>query len=574
MLVVPRSDLSTDQPSAKLDILARDYILSLARGEKLVPRPEVGCWESVIESIERVYDRSSGDTSKVVLVIEALSSQNQGLAELLTPPSPTLEEIVAQDTSELFPPLPPEAQLPCELSRGACNYLDIYEQFSRKASPEAHDEFHVFCGMLSLSVALARRAYLPLGRKKIYGNVMIAMCAKTSMFAKSTTAQVARDVLSAADLGFLLGPDRASPQKLLSDMAGCHVPANYAELSVEKQELVRLRLAMAGQRGLIFDEFGKFVQAALRKGSSTADFIELLLTLDGCPQEYEYTTISRGSEPIQRPYLSLLGSMTYPNLKENARAGADFWTDGFWARFSFIAAPPDQFKDQALDAGELPVPGELITSLRAWHHRLGVPNCFLEPLHDKNGNETGRYIIHREDLPEHACTISDSAYSAWKTYRSALKRLLLAFPHEDFHGSYTRLPETALRMAVIMASLENNNHIEIRHWAKAQELAEILRKNLHELYRQVNLSTATSPAAKAEDEIMSKMQHLASKGITSLTIAQLKGSYLKSYSLKDLREIVDNMVRAGVLKREITAHAQSGKYSLIRTREETYERIG
>ncbi|GCE17572.1 DUF3987 domain-containing protein [Dictyobacter kobayashii] len=545
--------------------LARAYIQQLRAGQRPEGRPELGEWEAVVQNIERAYEKSHRDPGGLELVIDALMSQNQALAELLAPPPPSLDDVVRAERSQAgYPELPEDVCLPAEMGQQACRFLEVYERFSRAASPEGYDDFHVFCGVWLLSVVAARRVYLPLNMKRIYTNVMIALCARTSLFAKSSTALVAKDVLYAAGLGYLLGPDRASPAKLMSDMAGNTLPANYAELPVEKQERIRMRLAMAGQRGLFFDEFGKFVQGMLKKGSTTSDFSELFLTLDACPAEYENSTIARGGEPIQKPYLPLLGSMTPANLKENARSGADFWTDGFWARFSFIAAPADQYKDQPLDARELQIPTELVATLRNWHWRLGIPDCQIEPVREEvAGKGAARYRIVHSELPETACTITRDAYDAWRCYRSALKRMLVDFPHEDFHGSYIRLPETAMRMAILMASLENQNHIDMRHWAKAQELAELLRKNLHELYRQVNCSQSLSDVARAEDEIIRKLGYLADKGVASITVAQLKSSYLKAYSLKDLREIMDSMVRAGVLRKEVTPHALSGKYSLV-----------
>ncbi|MDD1775984.1 MAG: hypothetical protein LUP94_01360 [Candidatus Methanomethylicus sp.] len=56
----------------------------------------------------------------------------------------------------------------------------------------------------------------------------------------------------------------------------------------------------------------------------------------------------------------------------------------------------------------------------------------------------------------------------------------------DMDGNYGRFPEKALRVAALIASLENNPRIEINHWACAQEIVERWRRNLHELYRQIN----------------------------------------------------------------------------------------
>src|SRR5579883_2168778 len=224
----------------------RDYLLSLARGERPLTGPsrsDFGQWESAVQTVERAARKSGYNAAAVQLVLDALALQDTELAALLAPPRPTIEEIAAEEEEEpLCPPLLEPARLPPELSRGAWPSLDIYEAYSREASPEGYDDFHPFVGVWMFSVANARRSYLQLKRTRFYGNVMFALCADTSMFAKSTTAHVAKDVLQRAGLGYLLGPDRTTPQKLLSDMAGCYLPANFDELSEEKKTRTLRRL--------------------------------------------------------------------------------------------------------------------------------------------------------------------------------------------------------------------------------------------------------------------------------------------------------------------------------------------
>lgn len=560
------------QDFSTIDIQARNYILELKKGKMPFDRPEnFGDWESVVSQIESFYVRCRGDAEKLSDMIDSLCRFNSELADLLVV-RPSLEEVLADDKPELdYPQLPESVQIPPHLARGACRFLDIYEAYSKEASPEGYSEFHVFCGLWLLSTVSARRVFLQLRKKRFYGNLMIALCADTSMVAKSQTARVAIDLLYDSGLSFFLGPDRATPQKLISNMTGKKVPLDYIQLQGDKKAKVDNKIAMAGQRGLFMDEFGKFIQGMLRKNSTTADFAELFLTMDNCPPEYSNETLSRGSDVVENPFLSILGAMTYANLKENSRAGADLWTDGFWARVSCVAAPSDVILDAPFDDSDLVTPPELIMALYHWHDRLGVTPCEITEKEDKQHNPTGDYEITRGDLPQTRCTIDQYALEAWKKYRSSLKKMLPDFKHKDFHGSYIRIPETAMRMAVLMASLENNNHIEFRHWAKAQELAEILRKNLHILYAQVNRNDYVSDTAKAEDQILNKMKDLRKKGYKDITIAVLKGSFLKNYSIEDLTRIMEGMVKGGVLKKEVTKHATKGKYSLVVESEEQHE---
>jgi len=166
-------------------------------------------------------------------------------------------------------------------------------------------------------------------------------------------------------------------------------------------------------------------------------------------------------EPIEQPYLAFLGSMTPASIRRYAGAGSELWHDGFLARFAFAAAPPHDFKHQTFASGDLPLPGELQQQLHAWHQRLGVPDSEIEPETNEQGRPTGRYTMVRGPLPEQACIMAREAYQAYNTYRLALRQMLATSRHEDLDGSYGRLPEIGLRIAVLVASMEHHNRIEL-----------------------------------------------------------------------------------------------------------------
>jgi hypothetical protein len=537
----------------EFDNAARAYILAMKQGKKPQERPDVGTfWDEMVEILERNYTRFRGDPASMAGVIETMCKEFPALADLLKPNTSPLQG------EELgFPALPESAYLPPELARGACPELDTYIAYGKQASPEGYDDFHPFCGLWGFSAVPARRVYLELEDHRFYTNLMIVLCARTTLVAKTETANVAKKMLYHAGLDHLLLGDRITPQKMLSDMAGIYVPASYADMEPEKQRRVEQRLSMPGQRAWHYDEFGKFVQAMLRKGSSMADFAELFLKFDQCPPHYTNATIVRDMEPIEKPYLTLLGTMTPANIKESAKRGAEFWGDGFWARFSFICPPPEFFRTQTWKIGALPFPQELISALRNWHDRLGVPRAYITEIPDKKGEPSGRFKIERENLPECRCSISEDAWNAYDRYRTALRAMTATAKNHDLDGNYGRLPETAMRMAVIMASLSNNNRIELRHWAKAQELAEILRRNLHELYAQVNISgTIESVKYTIEEEVI---KHLSRHG--ALTLNTLRHSYMKKWSVKEVEEALRGLKRSGMVVEFTTS--QSVKYKLV-----------
>jgi hypothetical protein len=506
-------------------------------------------------------ERAKGDVPKAIAdVLQSLYKTDAALQELMQPEPEEIEIVIPDDLS--FPPLPESVQFSPEVSAGAFPYLDKAVAFSKKASPEAYEDYHPFIIMWMLSVANARRSYLPIGLERIYGNLMIGLFGRSSLFAKSFTAKTAKKILIASGLGYLLGPDKPSPSKLLSNMAGAHIPIGYSDWNSDDKEAYHKKLGMSGQKGLYFDELGKLLQGMLRKGSTTSEFADMFLTLDNCEESYVPDTHARGAEPIIKPYLALIGAITPPNLQEMAKSGSASWNDGLFGRMSFVAAPPNAYIDAPLSPGELAIPDDLTRPLREWHQRLGVPLAFVSEIMEEN-KRTGRYQIERQELQEHACTIEQEATLAWHRYRSVLKRMISEFPHEDFASSYARLPEIAMRMAILMASLCNNGRIELKHWAKAQELAELLRKNLHELYRQVNNNVGQSATAKLEDIILTKMRYLRDKGMDGITIVKLQSSYLKNNSIKEITDTLEALVKGGSVEKKKTNHAPNGKYFLI-----------
>jgi hypothetical protein len=432
------------------------------------PRPPFGSLEPTIRLIEDVAAKSGGNIRAIERTIMILQKTTPALAALLEAPRSEASAAVVADNERPVPPLPEGIVFPPDVSQGAGQWLDLYEQYSRAVSPEGYDDFHLACGLWVLSTVAARRVYVPLS-KRVYTPLAIALTARTSLFAKTTTASAAITTLQQADLAFLLGDDETTPQKLMADMAGS-LPANYGDLDEGQQARIRLRVAMSGQRGWYYDEFGQAITAMMKANGPMADFSGLLRRLDDCRDSYAYSTHTHGQEVIDRPYLALLANMTPADLRAHADKGNGFWRDGFWARFAFITPPAHAFKNATFTREEVPVPSHLLDTLRRWHQSLGVPSIHITAIQDEHGRDTGHYRVERGQLPEQPCPIQQDAYRAYDRYRLALRELIARSSNQDLDGSYTRLSDRALRIAALLASLENGGQIELPQWAKAQEI--------------------------------------------------------------------------------------------------------
>lgn len=375
----------------------------------------------------------------------------------------------------------------------ASPWLNEYIEFSRLWSPRGHADFHESIGLWLLSTVAARRVVGHVGKPR-YTPLMIALAARTSKFAKSTTAYIGQDILEKAGLSFLLAPDDATPQAFVRNLTR-RLPDNYRDLDPHWQEQAKLKIAFSGQTGWYFDEFGMKISAMMREGGFMSEFRGLLRKFDDTPDVYEYETIGRGKDIIHNPYLALLANLTPDDLKPHAKKRSALWGDGFWARFIFLTpAESDKRVNDRFPPGECVIPSSLYGALERWHHDLGVPRVDVEELESGDNLIVGR-------LPEQVIELPSSVIDAFYDYGDALLDIISATDQTDLDGNYTRLPEKALRVAMLLASLEDDGHCDMRHWHRAQRVAESWRRNLHNAYAQV-VDGEQSAAIATEDRIL------------------------------------------------------------------------
>src|SRR5262249_26155337 len=153
-----------------------------------------------------------------------------------------------------------------------------YISHSARWSPRAASNFHTANGLWTLSTVAARRIAVEIGHP-IYPNLFLALIARSTLYAKTTTAKIARRDLQQAGCGALLASDRSTPQALLRNMAGV-VPESYPVMSPDEQIAVSQRIAFAAQRGWYYEEWGSMLHQMTRKDSPMSEFHGMLRWLD------------------------------------------------------------------------------------------------------------------------------------------------------------------------------------------------------------------------------------------------------------------------------------------------------
>lgn len=418
-----------------------------------------------------------------------------------------LEQILEPREEDAVPLLPDIATLSDELSKGASPWMDEYIPFAAHWSPWSPTRYHKAIGLWVLSTVAAGRVALYMGKKRTTP-LYIGIIGRSSVHAKTEAATIGRDVIRQAELGFLLGSQRTTPQKLLSSMTS-KVPCNYETQDDLERAQTRVELAFAGQKGWYSAEYGTILKSTMQATGPMAEFHGIMRELDDGEGVYSNSTVTRGDEKIDTPYLSLLASMTPDDLFAYAQRGSALWNDGYFARFILVCPDPNGALSEDVMPGEERVfPASLIDPIRAWHEQLGArPVEIAREMNYDTQKETGKYKALLGEMPEQRCTLGVGVYDAYSNYVKAMRKLVIGPMKDvvDLQSSYTRLPSKALRIAMLLASFENNGHIELRHWAWAQEFCEELRAYLHEVYALVN-DGAPSPEVAGEEKVISAIR--------------------------------------------------------------------
>jgi Protein of unknown function (DUF3987) len=446
-----------------------------------------------------------------------------------------------------MPSLPAEAQVDEQAACLASPWLDDYTAWSKTWAPRAFDEFHEASGLFGLSTVAARRIKIDFGFTGVYTAIYQAFVARTTLFTKSTTADLIIAMIKQAGLNHLFAPHNATPQAFHQMLSG-HVPERFAGCSQAEQIAIEQQLAFAAQKGWFYEEFGEHLDATMRANGHMQDFRSLLRAIDDHKDEHTYITISRGEEIVEKPYLALLALMTPADLKPFATRNGRLWRDGYLARFAFVCPPEDEIGEARFPDTSPTVPFNLLERIAKWHKRLGIPTAHVNVIPATKKSPV-RYTVQRQPLPETVYTMTPAVTEAFYRYDIALRRMTIGMGHQDLDGNYGRLANKALRVAGLLASLEDErgtHTIQLPSWYRGQSIAERWRASLHRLIGQVQSGTEDTREAQAEEAIIKNVRTYGASTVRDIA----RRTHIPTV---DVNRHVTALVQSGALKEETTA---------------------
>ena len=536
----------------------KEYVHRLLKGDvpvhEAMPQ-DLGTWQAAATQLYQAYQQGyakrqeSGAKRYVKAHVRALCKTDTSFDELIN----NMEEFEEEKDERIDRAIDAMQRLPIELAHDSQRgkkvraWLDAYIKWSAHWATRGDILFHEFNGLFLLSTLAARRIRIPVGTGK-YTPLFGILAAKTGRFTKSTTVNLVKAVLKEMDLEWmLLGTSTHMTPEVFYRKGAGQIPEDYSDMSETMQERVQEDLAFAGQHAWIYDEFGGHLAAMTQANSPMRKFMEIFLEADDCPDEMGNETILRGAERIHKPYLPMVGCTTISNVQSLPKSVLHIlFEGGLFARSVILTPPNSRAKKDPIRSEEVTVPDEITKPLLAFHHRLGEPLVEMQQKNDKKGIPTDEWYCRRTFFPERRCTIEQEVFDRFNAYSNALLDIIDkegAVP-VDLHGNYIRFPEKALRVAALLAWVDNGGAITVDHWIAARDIVESWRESLHEFYGQLT-NGESSPGREVEEKILRRITaHAKTGGLRAYHLAPRIG--IKS---EDLLKYLEAMVAVGTLVR-------------------------
>jgi hypothetical protein len=192
-------------------------------------------------------------------------------------------------------------------------------QFTQET--ESPDAYHFWTGVSLLSAATKRQVYLEFNQFRIYPNTYIILVGPAGA-RKSVATSIG--IRIADKVGLKRFSDKITGAALIKDLS----ESQEKLIDIKKGEITFVTPII-----IYSSELGVFMGADAYGSGVIADLTDLF----DCPNKWEKKTISRDSEIVIAPYVTLLAASTPQTLKDVLPPGAV--GQGFTSRILFVWAP-------------------------------------------------------------------------------------------------------------------------------------------------------------------------------------------------------------------------------------------
>lgn len=461
----------------------------------------------------------------------ALVKTNPSLAKVISAGAP--EPIRA--AAPQMPELPMEAKRVYQHAAPCGQWLDDYIAFALKAAPMGPRSFHELAGLFAVSIAVARRLVLPVSIGDIYPNIFALWLGDPAIYSKTSAMRALTRLINDTGLRHLLLPERLTPEALMLQCSHS-IPPTLDQWQPEAREQWIHEKAYAAQRGWLLDEAARLFSSL--KVDYNTGLLGLLLQLYDCPDEKSEETTGRGRIIVSHTCLSFFGVATPNSMAEHFTNHA-LWENGLWSRFALIM--PDTIPPWQFLGDHIPIPPAVLSRYREIFALFPQRTAQLiesEDVKRRYIHITGTY----QPTPAH---LARGVREAWEAYSKATRYDMLLAGHIDraLFGSYGRFGTHAMKVAMLLAVMDAEDipiRVELRHWARAQQIVETWRAGLHRIWSDGVQTDET----RNDDRILALIAQAGSRGILARDI--YRALAIKS---SECNAILEELEKAGQIER-------------------------
>lgn len=516
--------------------LAAHAVQSLLRGSAPngVAPADCGNWR---DGVQGLYDaHAHGGTPAVLRTYDLLCRADRAWYGLVSAAAPAPD---AADVLRAMPALPAEAQAVYAHAAPCAAWLDDYIAVGRLAAPMMVDSFHEAAGLFAVSTAIARRLVWQHRMAELYPSLYVLFIADSG-YGKTTSFKLLRALIDAAGLNHLSLGDETTPENIISKLSTAIPPTFDRWEAAVRDQWLRER-AFAAQRAWMVDEVDAFYAGLQRDYQSGIS--GLLRRFYDCPPSYTRETQGGGRVMVENIALNFFGAATTVGMRPYLGIETQ-WHNGMWPRHILLA--PDAtpaWVDADDEDAPMRLPPSLVTGLRRVYKLFPIPRAELvEP--EKGALDQRPYVVVHHKAAADPVVLAPGVLAAHEAYRKATSHTLRASPRVDelLQGTYARFAERAMKIAMLLAVLDAEALpvvIELRHWARAQQIVERHRALLHRLW----VDQVETDQVRLSERVMQKLRDAAPASRDARTLQQL--CHIKT--ARETKEILGLLVEAGVV---------------------------